>query len=76
MVLRDDFEDMIENIRAMYISKTYIGLYSWLLDRGFDITPSVASHSKDSKLNKNRSLLLKTLYDVNKDNLLNSFKKS
>ena len=76
LVLRDDFEDMIENIRAMYISKTYIGLYSWLLDRGFDITPSVASHSKDSKLNKNRSLLLKTLYDVNKDDLLNSFKKS
>jgi hypothetical protein len=73
--LRADFEDMIESIRGMYISKSYLGLYSWLLDRGFEITTSVKCQKKDSRLNKNRSLLLKTLYDINKDNLLNSFKK-
>ena len=75
LVLRDDFEEMIETIRGLYISKSYIGLYSWLLDRGFNITTSVKCQSKDSKLSKNRSLLLKTLYDINKENLLNSFKK-
>ena len=75
LLLKDDFNDMIEDIRAIYISKSYIGLYSWLLDRGFNITTSVKCQANNSKLNKNRSLLLKVLYDVNRDNLLNSFKK-
>jgi len=74
-VLKDNFEEMIKTIRGLYVSKSYIGLYSWLLDRGFNITTNVKCQPKDSKLNKNRSLLLKTLYDINRENLLNSFKK-
>lgn len=76
LVLRDDFDNMIETIRSMYISKTYLGLYSWLIDRGFEITTSVKCQVKDSRLGKNRSLLMKVLYDVNKNNFLDSFKKS
>ena len=76
LLLREDFDEMIENIRKLYLSKTYLGLYSWLLDRCFGITPMVYSQKNNSILNKNRSILLKTLYDINKNNLLDCFKKS
>lgn len=74
-LLMEDFDEMIESIRKLYISRTYLGLYSWLLDRCFCITPSVASHKNNSVLNKNRAILLKVLYDINKNNLLDCFKK-
>lgn len=73
-LIQDNFEDMIENIRKLYISKTYLGLYSWLLDRGFGITARVYCQENNSNLSKNRSILLKTLYDINKNNLLECFK--
>lgn len=75
-LLREDFNELIESLHSIYVSKSYIGLYSWLLDRGFNITSSVKCQTNNSKLNKNRSLLLKVLYDINRDNLLNSFKKN
>ena len=74
-LMLDGFEEMIESIRKLYISKTYIGLYSWLLDRAFNISPEVKCQENNSNLNKNKSILLKTLYDINKNNLLDCFKK-
>ncbi len=76
LLLRSDFDDMIEEISRIYISTTYISLFSWLIDRAFLITPRVRANKKDiSKINKNKSLLMKTLYSVNKKNLLECFKK-
>ena len=75
LLLRNDFEDLIAAIKSQYISSNYIGLFSWLIDRAFLITPKVAAQigSLETTLNKNRSLLLKVLYDVNPKSLLKCF---
>lgn len=75
-LLRSDFDLLIKTLQKMNISNKYLGLFSWLLDRAFVITPSVnANVSKmNSQLQKNKALLIKTLYDVNKDALLRCFK--
>lgn len=77
-LLRSDFEDMVEDIRQMYISKEYLGLMSWLINRAFCITPNMQAQSRviQSKINKNKSILLKTLYSVNPNNLLEIFSKN
>lgn len=74
-LLKDNFNDMMEDIKRLYVSKNYVSLYSWLLDRAFNISPMVNCQRNNSTLSKNRSILLKVLYDINKDNLLNCFKK-
>lgn len=75
LLLRDDFEKLIQAIRGTNISHTYMGLMSWLIDRALCITPSVRQNraTLKSNLSKNRSLLLKTLYSVNKTSFLNCF---
>ena len=78
LLLRDDFDNLIEDIKKVYISKTYIGLMSWLIDRAFLITPNSqmgAPHS-DRKTNENKALLLKVLYDINPQNVLQIFSKN
>lgn len=77
-LLRNDFDEMVEDIRQMYISKEYLGLMSWLINRAFCITPNIQaqSYAMQSKINKNKSILLKTLYSVNPNNLLQIFNKN
>lgn len=70
-ILRDDFENMINSIKQIYVSKDYVGLFSWLIDRAFHI--SEKTQKKGVKTEKNRSLLLKTLYIINPSNLLKIF---
>lgn len=72
-LLRTDYEDLIHDLRGLTISKKYTGLMSWLIDKAFLITPEMKRHGGQiqTKLNKNRSILLKTLYDLNPK----SFKK-
>lgn len=72
LVLREDFDQMIETIRSMYISKEYAGLMYWLLHRGLVIGKN---HNNVSKLYKNRSILLATLYAVNPQVFLSCFTK-
>ena len=72
LVLREDFDQMIDTIRAMYISKEYAGLMYWLLYRGLVIGKN---HNNVSKLYKNRSILLATLYAVNPQVFLSCFTK-
>ena len=50
---------------------------SWLINRAFLMTPEMKSNRNTnmSKLNKNKSLLLKTLYLVNKNAFLECFLK-
>lgn len=78
LLLREDFDQMINDIKAVYISDTYLGLMSWLIDRAFCITPAMKKNDdiKNSRISKNKSLLLTTLYTINKDNLLKCFSKN
>lgn len=74
-LLRNDFDKLIEEIKRIYISNNYYHLFSWLIDRAFCITPSAKRNRNyiDSTIDKNKSLLLKTLYDINPKCLLEVF---
>ena len=72
-LLRNDFEDMIKDIRKIYMSKEYLGLMSWLIIRAFRLTPQ--SYQSFAKTYKNKAILLKTLYDVNPQCFLQVFSK-
>ena len=76
-LMRSDFEDLTEDIKLLYISNTYIGLMSWLIDRAFEISSSTkkAIAYKDNKTNNNKSILLKILYDINPKNVLKIWNK-
>lgn len=68
LLLRSDYEDLIAELRRLTISKNYLGLMSWLINRSLIITPGIKrtkDYNLQTKLNKNRSLLLKVLYDMN-----------
>ena len=75
LLLRSDFDDLIDNIRQTYISKNYLGLMSWLINRAFSIGSGVRRNNDTitSKINMNKAILLKTLYLVNQDALLKCF---
>lgn len=77
-LLRNDYDDLISDIQKIKISKNYIGLFSWLIDRGFIITPNIKSTQWQLKstINKNRSILLKVLYTINPQICLNVFQKT
>ncbi len=76
LLLRSDYDELINDISNRYISKNYKGLFSWFIDRAFRISPRVKANEKsiNSLLDKNKSLLLKTLYDVNSICFLSCFK--
>lgn len=78
LILRDDFDKMIESIKQVYISKEYLGLFSWLIDRAFHMRTNVNGGIKKqrSRTEKNKALLLKTLYTINPTNLLKIFQKT
>lgn len=77
ILLRSDYEDLLEDIRRISMPNKYIGLMSWLVNRCFMMTPNMISNRDkiQSRLSKNRPLLLKILYDLNPDLLLKCFKK-
>lgn len=75
LLLRDDFNKLIEDIKKIYISKNYLGMMSWLINRAFCIGDGVKRNKgqMDSKLNKNRAILLKALYTVSPKVFLQCF---
>ena len=77
LLLRSDYDQLIKDLSQINVSKNSAGLMSWLLDRAFLMTPTMRSNKNntDSLLHKNRSLLVKVLYDVNKKVLFSCFKK-
>ena len=77
LLLRSDYDSLLEDIRRISMPNKYVGLMSWLINRCFMITPgAIRNRNKiQSKLNKNRSLLLKVLYDLNPNLLLKCFKE-
>lgn len=78
ILLRNDFDELVQSIRKIYISHEYLGLMSWLIDRAFMITPQIRKNSKmiKSTISTNKSLLLKVLYEVNPHALLKCFSKN
>ncbi len=78
LLLRSDFDDLIQSLRKIYISRNYLGLMSWLIDRAFMITPQIRRNNKNikSKIKSNKSMLLKVLYEVNPTALLKCFSKN
>ena len=81
ILLRSDYDELIKDIKKVYISKNYIGLMSWLIDRAFLITNATkrhqeGQHSINRKTNENKALLLKVLYDINPQNVLQIFSKN
>lgn len=78
LLLRSDFNALISDIQKLYLSSHYTGMMSWLLDRAFLISPSIKQNSKTIKstINKNKSALLKILYQVNRESLLKCFSKN
>lgn len=75
LLLRSDFEDLISDIRSINISKNYLGLMSWLINRAFCITGGAKRNENimKSNIDKNKSLLMKVLYSVNKEAFLQCF---
>lgn len=75
LMMSDAFDDLIEDIRKVYISKNYLSLMSFLINRAFMITAQARGNKKvsSSKLDKNKSILIKTLYKVSPDQLLKVF---
>lgn len=75
LLLREDFDQLIQDIRQTYLSNNYLGLMSWLIDRALKITPMAKGKSDVSKsqLHRNRSLLLKVLYEVSPTQFLQCF---
>lgn len=77
LLLREDFDKLIEEIRRVYISKDYLGLMSWLIDRAFVITPAIKGQSGKikRKANMNKQLLMNVLYSINPKGFLAVFNK-
>lgn len=75
-VLRSDYDSLLEDLRKITLPQKYAGLMSWLINRAFIITPNMKSNRNNinTKLSKNRSILLKILYDLNPKTLLKCFK--
>lgn len=67
ILLRSDYDKLIEDIRRLNLSDKYVGLMSWLINRAFMITSKIQEQSDviSTKLSKNRPILLKILYDLN-----------
>lgn len=78
ILFENDYEEFLDKLRTVYISNGYIGLTSWLIDRAFCITPQMKSNKNtiNSNTNKNKSLLLKILFDINPSNVLKCFSKN
>ena len=79
LLLREDFEQLINDISQVYLSKDYLGLVSWLVDRAFCITPYAKMcagrfvKQTSSKLCYNKALLLKVLYKISPNSVLKIF---
>lgn len=76
LLLRQDFDNLVSSIQKTSISKNYQDFMFWILDRVFLATPQLKSNKYNlkSRLKKNRSIIVKTLYMVNRKTFLNCFK--
>ena len=69
--LAGQFEDLVKEIRQSGISRNYKDFMLWLLYRTFRAKPQ--TKNSDNQTNKNRSALIKVLYEVNPKCFLSCF---
>ena len=74
-LLRSDYDDLINDLRQLKLGKKYTGLMSWLINRAFMIGAGIKRNidTSNTNINKNKSILMKTLYDVDQDTFLSCF---
>lgn len=75
LLLRNDFDELINDIRQLKLGNKYLGLMSYLINRCLYITQRTKDHKNLSvnRTNNNRAILLKTLYTVNPELFLKCF---
>jgi len=75
LLLETNFDKLINDIKQVYISKNYLGLISWLINRAFLINHGVKANQQNmqSDINHNKSILLKVLYEINPSGVLKCF---
>lgn len=78
ILLRSNFDNLINDIRSSSMSKKYRQLVLWLIKRAFGTEPHLVIHKKklSNKTNRNKSVLFKVLYDVNPELFLSCFIKN
>lgn len=78
LVFENDFDELIRDIRQTYISKNYLGLMSWLIDRAFCITSGAKRKQSvcSSSTKYNLPLLMNTLYKVSPSCFLQVWSKN
>ena len=76
LLLKDNYEQMIVDLRKLTASRNNVGLFSYLINRAFLITSSQKQNKGSllAKTSKNRALLLKVLYDIDARSFLNCFR--
>lgn len=78
LLLRSDFDDLIEDLKKIFISRNNTFFMSWLIDRAFNISNSQKINESDDKklIASNKSLLVKVLYDINSKEFLKCLSKN
>lgn len=76
LLLRTDFEDLVDDIRKITLPDKYAGLMAWIIDRSLIITPAVAKNKDriSNMLRRNRVIMTKVLYTLNPKSFLKCFK--
>ena len=77
LLARSDFDNLINDIRQIRMSMKYKDLVCYLINRAFSLSPSVKGQADTiaRKTDKNKSILMKVLYEVNPKVFLSCFKK-
>lgn len=78
LLLRSDFDDLIVDLKKIFISRNNTFLMSWLIDRAFNISNSQKINESDDKklIAYNKTLLVKVLYDINSKEFLKCLSKN
>lgn len=77
LILREDFEEIVEYIRTIKFSNKYISIVSWLLINvlTYDENQQELDYSTYVKLKKNKAIFTKALYEANPKVFLQCFSK-
>ena len=77
LLVRSDFDALVNDIRQIRLSRNYRDLVCYLINRAFSLSPGVKGKVNviDRKTDKNKSILMKVLYEVNPKVFLSCFKR-
>ena len=80
LLLREDFDSLVNAIKECCLPSKYLGLINWLLNRCFVIAPADREKKLKSQerknIDRNRTALLRVLYEVSPESVLKSFAKN